>query len=57
MRRGHIHSVEFLEAGSDADSIEQGKTKFHARKDEGFDAFEIWDGARPVYRYPDDPSN
>ena len=55
MRRGHIASVEFLELGSDAELIEQGKAKFSARKAEGFEGFEVWDGARPLYRFPDEP--
>jgi hypothetical protein len=57
MRRGHIQSVEFLEAGSDAELVEQGKAKFNVRKGNGFDGFEVWDGARPVYRYPDETSH
>ena len=52
MRRGGIVSVEFLEAGPDGSLIEQGRAIFEARTAERFDGFEVWDGARPVFRYP-----
>jgi hypothetical protein len=52
MRGGRIWAVEILEAGSsDASLIEQGKAQFDRRKGEGFDGFEVWDGARPLYRH------
>ena len=57
MRGGHIESVELLEPGSDEDLIVQGRMWFEVRKAEGrFDGFEVWDGARRLYTYPEEPS-
>jgi len=58
MRGGHIESVELLEAGADNDLIAQGRMWFEVRKVEGrFDGFEIWDGARRLYVYPEEPDS
>ena len=54
MRGGHIVAVELLEAESDEHAIELGKAKFQERSNEKFDGVEIWDKARPLYRYPPD---
>ena len=53
MRKGHIESVEMLDVGSDAELIAQGKAHFARRG--GFDGFEVWDGKRRIYVYPEDP--
>jgi hypothetical protein len=55
MRKGHIASVEFLAAGPDSSLIEQGERIFVAAKARmNFDGFEIWDGARRVYTFPEE---
>ena len=36
------------------DLIDQGKAHFDRRADERFDGFEVWDGKRRVYWYPED---
>ena len=57
MRKGHIAAVEFLETGPDAELIDQGKAHFDRRADERFDGFEVWDGKRRLYCYPEDSQN
>ena len=57
MMRGHIVAVEFLAAGSDENLIQQGRVHFARRSGEGFDAFEVWDHARKVYAWPEEPNN
>jgi hypothetical protein len=52
MRHGHIAGVELLTPGPDECLIEQGKVQFEARKNEGFEGFEVWDGARFLFRFP-----
>ena len=54
MQHGHIAAVVFLAPGPDADLIAQGKAHFTRRADDGFDGFEVWDGTRRVYWYPED---
>jgi hypothetical protein len=54
MRRGRIASVEFLAEGSDNSLIEQAKAHFLRRSEDRFDGFEVWYGARFVYREPPD---
>ena len=54
MQHGHIAAVEFLAPGPDADLIAQGKAHFTRRADDGFDGFEVWDGKRRLYWYPED---
>ena len=51
---GHIAAVEFLAPGPDADLIAQGKAHFTRRADDGFDGFEVWDGKRRLYCYPEE---
>jgi hypothetical protein len=54
MREGHIQAVEFLTATDDAGRIAQARQAFTARGETfGADGFEVWDGARFVYRFPD----
>jgi hypothetical protein len=56
MMKGHIAAVEFLEAGVDDRLIEQAHAHFKRRASgERFDAFEVWDGARRVYSWPESP--
>jgi hypothetical protein len=49
MNNGHIASMELVAASSDDDAIEQGQALFEERYDR-FEGFEVWDGARCVYR-------
>ena len=57
MRGGHIASVEFLEQGLDTDLIKQSHAWFETRNtNQRFDGFEVWDGARRVYVFPEVPN-
>jgi hypothetical protein len=54
MRDGHIQAVEFLTASDDAGRIAEAMRAFEAgRKRVQADGFEVWDGGRFVYRFPD----
>lgn len=56
MKDGHISGVAFLEKTTDEDRIAEGRRLFEARgKKDGSQGFEIWDGPRFVYRYPEGP--
>jgi len=57
MEKGHISAVEILTPGEDASLIEQSKAAFdrHPRKAH-FQGFEVWDGTRCLYRFPEDES-
>lgn len=58
MRKGHIHSVEFLTPGTDEALIAQGKQVFDAQtRRSQISGFEVWDGPRRVYVYPDEPQD
>jgi hypothetical protein len=54
MQHGHIAAVQFLAPGPDADLIAQGKAHFTRRADDGFDAFEVWNGKHRLYCYPEE---
>ena len=55
--KGRIAAVEFLTAGPDENLIEQAKAHFVRRStEESFDGFEVWDHARYVYAWPEEPS-
>ena len=54
MWKGDIADVEFLTGGSDEALIEQGKRIFRERTNRPFDGFEVWDGTRRVYVYPEE---
>ena len=55
-KKGRIAAVEFLEAGPDESLVEQAKAHFARRTtDERFDGFEVWDRARYVYAWPEEP--
>lgn len=56
MHSGHILAVEFLAAGPDESLIEQAKAHFDRRSEEPFDGFEVWDGKRRVYCFPENES-
>jgi hypothetical protein len=53
MQNGHIRAVEFLTPGPDESLIEQGKSHFASKSLDAFEGFEVWDGARRVYVYPE----
>jgi hypothetical protein len=56
MKNGHIETVEFLTTTSDADRIAESKSLFEKKgRPNGADSFEVWDGARFVYRFPEEP--
>jgi hypothetical protein len=53
MRDGHIAGVEFLNETSDDGRIAEAATLFESKgKPKGAEGFEVWDGARFVYRFP-----
>jgi hypothetical protein len=53
LRDRDIAAVEMLPSGfSDEDEITRAHVLFSTRKG-SFDGFEIWDGVRLVFRYPD----
>ncbi len=54
LRDGHIAAVEVLsDVSGDDDAIKQACVLYVARLRESFDGFEVWDGARKLYRYPE----
>lgn len=56
MRDGHIAAVELLKALTDEDRIAEARELFNANgKPRGADGFEVWDGPRFVYRFPERP--
>ena len=61
MKNGHIFGVEFLGKGDAESLIAEAKRLFEQKGAErwadGFevpDGFEVWNGARFLYRYPED---
>ncbi len=55
MQDGHITAVEVLTQADDAGLIEQSRTAFdRLRETERCQGFEVWDGKRRIYRYPED---
>lgn len=51
MRSGRIANVAFLQSGSDEDLIAEATALYEAKRDEvQAEGFEVWDGARFVYR-------
>lgn len=57
MRRGRIHRVEILEQAPDNELVRQATILFEAQGGQSFDGFEVWDGARFVYRQERDISS
>jgi hypothetical protein len=49
MKNGHIAAVEFLSRDDDPGRIAEAAALFQA-KGQGMDGFEVWEGARFVYR-------
>ena len=55
MKDCHISGVEFLKTTEDADRIAEAHKLFEAKgRQNGADGFEVWDGPRFVYRYPEE---
>ena len=56
MKNGRIAGVEFLKATEDCDRVAEARQLFKARGEpQGAEGFEVWDGARFIYRYPPSP--
>ena len=54
MRDGHIAGVELLTTTVDEDRIAEARKLFDVKgKPRGADGFEVWDGPRFVYRFPE----
>jgi hypothetical protein len=54
MRNSHIESVEFLAATDDQGRIEEAREVFISKGGKfQADGFEVWDGGRFVYRFPE----
>lgn len=54
IRQGHIVDVAFLDKEDDAGRIAQSKQLFESQgKALEAEGFEVWDGKRFVYRYPE----
>jgi hypothetical protein len=54
MKQCHIFKVEFLEAKDDAGRIAEARALFEEKASQiGADGFEVWDGPRFLYRYPE----
>jgi hypothetical protein len=54
MKNGRIAGVEFLTKTADRDRIAEGLELFEAKGlSSGAEGFEIWDGPRFVYRFPE----
>lgn len=56
MREGHIGAAEILTDESDTAAIKQARAVFDKRYKDTYSAFEVWDRARLVYRYPEPSS-
>jgi hypothetical protein len=59
MKNGHISTVEFLQSENDEGRIAEARQLYeHKGKPHGAQGFEVWDGPRFVYRFPDkDPKS
>jgi hypothetical protein len=54
MKNGRITTVEFLTHTEDALRIAESRELFEKKgRPNGAEGFEVWDGARFVYRFPD----
>lgn len=54
MRDGHIMGVELLDQTDDVGRIARSRELFETKgKPEGAEGFEVWDGPRFVYRFPE----
>lgn len=55
MRNGHIEAVEILSATDDEGRIAESRQLFEARGEKlRADGFEVWEGGRFVYRFPEE---
>lgn len=53
LKDGRIASVEFLNDSDDAGLVAQSKQLFESKgRPRGAETFEVWDGARLIYRWP-----
>jgi len=50
MRGGRIEGVTFLKSGPDNALIEEARSVYAKHAGQQFDGFEVWNGARFVYR-------
>jgi len=56
MRDGHIGAVEFLNATDDEGCRAEARRLFETSgKSHGADGYEVWDGPRFIYRFPEKP--
>lgn len=56
MKDGHIGAVEILTATDDIGRIAEALTLYqNSGMKRGADGFEVWDGPRFVYRWPEEP--
>jgi hypothetical protein len=56
MRNGHILAVEFLSSTDDQSRIEEARQLFETKgRKRDANGFEIWEGPRFVYRFPEQP--
>jgi hypothetical protein len=54
MKDGHIAGVEYLTQTNDEGRVSEARQIFNAKgKPRGADGFEVWDGPRFIYRYPE----
>jgi len=54
MKKCHISGVEYLAAADDPARIAEAHALFERKAaPKGADGFEVWDGPRFVYRYPE----
>ncbi len=57
MRDGHIEAVEFLHAADDPGRIAEARQAFLTKgKEFRADSYEVWEGARFIYRFPEAPA-
>ena len=57
MSGGHIVDVEMLDETDDAGRIARSRLLFEEKgKPKGYEGFEVWDGARFIYRFPEVPT-
>ncbi|MBW8708636.1 MAG: hypothetical protein JF627_05125 [Alphaproteobacteria bacterium] len=54
LKGGHIATVNYLSATEDKSLIAEARELFETSgKPRGAESFEVWDGPRFVYRYPE----
>ena len=57
MKDGHIAGVEYLIQTDDEERVSEAHKIFNTKgKPRGADGFEVWDGPRFIYRYPENGS-